>query len=235
MGILRAIAVTAAVFPLLCLPALAGDPPLAPGKDPEGVAVAVIADGFDYTRADLARLLARDGEGEAIMLDAVDNDRRPFAANGSGTELALSLGKQAGLRLVIVRADWSNSDSLARSLTFVTFTPARIVLVPLAQDHRRHIGLIASAAKALGSMLIVTSLPSITPEEKARADGLANLVLLDSAEKPFAGAEAVGRAFGCGRGAIAGTTGAELKSVFLARLGEKSSMGCEPEGSAKGE
>lgn len=231
MGILRAIVVMAALFPPLCLSALAGDPPLASGKDPEGVAVAVVADGFDYTRADLAKILARDGEGEAIALDTVDNDHRPFAKEGSGTQIGLAAASQTGIRLVMARVDWANADSLARSLQFVTFTPARIVLAPLAAEHRGQLALIASAAKAFASVLFVTSVPSITLEDMEKTEGIANLVVLNAAEKPFAAADAVALAFGCGRGAIAGTTGAEMKGLLLARLKEKSAVTCEPEGS----
>lgn len=216
-------------------PALAGDPPLAPGKDPEGAAVAVIADGFDYTRGDLAKILARDGEGEAIALDTVDDDHRPFAKDGSGTQLGLAVESQTGIRLVMARVDWSKPDSLARALQFVTFTPARIVVVPLASEHRARLAFIASAAKALAGFLIVTSVSSITLEDMEKTEGIANLVVLDAAQKPFAAADAVARAFGCGRGSIAGTTGAELKGVLLARLQDSTSTGCKPEGSAEGE
>lgn len=43
-------------------PGAAGDDPrLAPGRDPGGTAVAILADGFDYTKPELAAVLARDG------------------------------------------------------------------------------------------------------------------------------------------------------------------------------
>ena len=51
--------------------AIAKDPALEPGRDPGGVGVAILADGFDYTQPDLAKVLARDGEGEAIAWDAM--------------------------------------------------------------------------------------------------------------------------------------------------------------------
>jgi hypothetical protein len=38
-------------------------PPLPPGRDPGGQAVALISTGIDYTRLDIAARLARDGEG----------------------------------------------------------------------------------------------------------------------------------------------------------------------------
>jgi hypothetical protein len=68
--------------------ALADDPPLKPGRDPGGVAVAVLADGFDYRLPDVAHVLARDGEGVAIAWDSVGRDPLPFLAEGKGANAA---------------------------------------------------------------------------------------------------------------------------------------------------
>lgn len=54
-------------------------PKLPPGVDPGGLAMAVIGDGIDYTRPEIATRLARDGEGELVGFDLVDRDRLPFA------------------------------------------------------------------------------------------------------------------------------------------------------------
>lgn len=53
-------------------------PPVPPGRDPGGVAVALIGTGIDYTLPAVARRLARDGEGELIGWDLQDEDRKPF-------------------------------------------------------------------------------------------------------------------------------------------------------------
>lgn len=210
-------------------------PKLLPGKDPGGTAVAVIADGFDYTQGDLIARLARDGEGEAIAHDSVDGDHRPFVKDADGTKLALVAGAYPGIRLVIVRADLASVESLARSLKFVTFTPARIVVVPLSAEHRSHLALMASAAKSLGSLLLVTSVPSPTAEELASADGVANLVLFDADQSPFVAAEAVARGFGCDQKFEAGDGGEALKIALSARLKNETPASCKPKSAAEPE
>lgn len=206
----------------------ADNPKLSPGKDPGGTAVAVIADGFDYTQSDLASRLARDGEGEAIAHDSVDGDHRPFVKGADGTALALAAAQYPGVRLVIVRANLASVESLARSLKFVTFTPARIVVVPLSAEHRGHLALIAAAAKSLGSLLLVTSVASPTPDERAQADGVANLVLFDADQSPFVAAEAVARGFGCDQKLEAGDSGEALKAQLSARLKDEAAASCKP-------
>ena len=54
-----ALAASAVVAPALAQ--LAGKPKVPPGRDPGGVAIAVIGSGVDYTLTNIARRLARDG------------------------------------------------------------------------------------------------------------------------------------------------------------------------------
>jgi len=114
-------------------------PALPPGSDPGGAAIALLTTGIDYTVPDLARRLARDGEGELIGFDLQDGDNRPFAAagnetrasrGGDGTALARAIGSP-GRRIVPVRVDPTDPASLARAVAFVAKTPARIVVVPM--------------------------------------------------------------------------------------------------------
>ena len=112
------------------------DPPLPPGRDPGGVAIALIGTGIDYALPEVARWLARDGEGELIGWDFVDNDNRPYHASGDagawggdGNALVRAIGA-AGRRIVPVRIDPDDPRSLARAVAFVAHTPARIVVVP---------------------------------------------------------------------------------------------------------
>src|SRR5215510_6449994 len=87
-------------------------PPLPPGRDPGGVAVALIASGVDYTLPEVARGLARDGEGDLIGFDSLDNDNRPFG-DGGGTRVAVALlDKATGARLAPVRATLQDPASL---------------------------------------------------------------------------------------------------------------------------
>ncbi len=51
--------------------------------------------GLDYTRPEIAKLLARDGEGELIGWDFVDNDNRPFV-KGADTMADVALALAAG-------------------------------------------------------------------------------------------------------------------------------------------
>jgi len=110
-------------------------PPLPPGRDPGGVAIALLTTGIDYTQPEVAQVLARDGEGELIGRDIADDDNRPRAVElearanwgGDGTALAKALGSP-GRRLVPVRISPGDPMSLARAVAFVAQTPARIVV-----------------------------------------------------------------------------------------------------------
>ncbi len=111
------------------------------GRDSGGIAVALIGAGVDYRLPEIAQRLARDGEGEIIGYDAIDNDHRPFerpAIDGrrlpeaaGTTTAALFLREASAARLVAVRAPEAQSLGFAASMAFVTRTPARIVAVLL--------------------------------------------------------------------------------------------------------
>lgn len=123
--------------------ARAADPALPPGQDPGGHAVALISTGIDYRDERIAARLARDGEGEMIAWDFVDEDRHPFAAaapdatfdkgetDGTAAALALVSAYSRG-RLVPVRvAPGADARSLARAIGFATNTPARVIAISL--------------------------------------------------------------------------------------------------------
>ena len=109
--------------------ALAADkPPVPAGRDPGGVAIAIIGPGFDYTVPALAARLARDGEGEIIGWDFIHNDRRPFEAATASPSPARILAREPGVRLVIARVDIANRDMAAKAIGWAARSPARIVL-----------------------------------------------------------------------------------------------------------
>lgn len=152
----------------LCQTALAQapreKPPVPAGVDPGGIAVALIATGIDYTHPEIKDRLARDGEGEIIGFDLIDNDSRPYAAttlpgNEDGavdTILArriLSTYRYA--RLVPVRVDPKDKLMLARALAFTATTPARIVAVPLWGDSRETWELFRQAAEQVPDHLLI--------------------------------------------------------------------------------
>jgi hypothetical protein len=213
---------------LASLPVHAADPPLAPGRDPGGTAVAIIARGFDVTFPEFARVLARDGEGEAIAWDAIDEDRRPFAPDHDGTGLALAVAAKGSVRVVPIRADVNSQTSLARAVAFAAATPARVVLVPLDAAARASLAVLIAASERFAGVLMLASLPAPTADEIAAAGAAPNLVLIDTAGRPLAAANDLARAFGCDQDGLGDRP--ELKQAFLDRL-ERPAPGCEPEAS----
>lgn len=115
-----------------------GDPKVPAGQDPGGIAVALIGGGVDYTAVAIAPRLARDGEGEVIGWDVVDNDRQPFAAGeapGNATEpAALLLSAYAKGRLVPIRVAPGDAQGLARAIAFAAGTPSRIMAIATPLD-----------------------------------------------------------------------------------------------------
>jgi hypothetical protein len=154
-------ALAALLLPGSALPA--GKPPLPPGRDPGGVAIALFSTGIDYTRPSLAARLARDGEGELIGWDATDRDNRPFPSavpapanwGGDGTLLAGAIG--VGRRLVPLRIGPADPPSLARAVAFVAATPARIAVVPMWSTVRGDWEPFREAASAFGDLLFIVA------------------------------------------------------------------------------
>lgn len=218
---------------LAATPLRAADPRLTPGRDPGGTAIAVLADGFDYTQPELARILARDGEGEAIAFDAVDGDHRPFAPASTGTKTAGIAASLGGVRIVAVRFTAKDRASLAKAIAFAAGTPARIALVPLDAEMRGDIEVLRAAAARFRDVLFVGSVPGLTGEEHAASETIENLVLLDAAGNKDAAAEAVARALGCGKGDLAGATGGDRKRSFLGRLDGSGETGPAPDPDCK--
>lgn len=112
-------------------------PRVPPGGDPGGVAIAFIGGGVDYTRAEIAARLARDGEGEIIGWDFLDNDRRPFddcprrqlTTAGCPSDRGLTIiDKATDSRLVVARASSDMPQSLVQAVSMVAQSPARVVL-----------------------------------------------------------------------------------------------------------
>jgi hypothetical protein len=95
------------------------------GAPSRGLAVALVSDGIDYTRPTIAARLARDGEGELIGWDAVDGDRKPYAAAGPATRLVeLSPALVAPIRVAL-----ADAASWLAALAFLARSPARVAVV----------------------------------------------------------------------------------------------------------
>jgi subtilisin family serine protease len=166
---IRAVAALLAVCVIGCsapVDAQTKKPKLPPGRDPGGVAIAVLSTGIDYTRPELAGRLARDGEGELIGWDFVDDDNRPYAPSpndtpaswgGDGTRIATRLTAVTNVRLVPIRIAPSKPATLAHAIAFAAKTPARVLLVPMGNDQANAWESFRLAAAKHPDLLIVTA------------------------------------------------------------------------------
>ena len=112
-------AIAALLFVFLFNAALAAGtkPPVPAGTDPGGVKIAIIGAGVDYTQPGIAVRLARDGEGEIIGWDFIDDDRRPFASGRVDTsQILLSEGQSASL--VVIRTNFAFPVTIAKALRY---------------------------------------------------------------------------------------------------------------------
>lgn len=143
---LGSLAVALAGFSGLALSA-PGDPRVPPGRHPGGLVVGFVTTGIDYRVPEIAARLARDGEGELIGWDLVDDDRRPFAAVSADPHLAAGGDATADTQLLQeliaaaaggpdvafapVRVEEQNPGSIAKAIAFLARTPAQYVIVPM--------------------------------------------------------------------------------------------------------
>lgn len=176
------------------------DPKVPPGRDPGGVAVALISGGIDYAAADIAPRLARDGEGEIVGYDFIDDDRMPFDAGGHGTAIARTVLVEApAARLAPLRASAKSPISLGPVAAFVAHSPARIVLVTLDGPEVDAWKPFRQAASRLDHLLFVVSAGDAGKDiDKEAASSpslpLANLIVVTASDNE--GNVAVGANFG---------------------------------------
>lgn len=150
-------------------------PRVPPGVDPGGVAVAIIGSGIDYTNPEIAKRLARDGEGEIIGWDFIDNDRRPYATcapPGSGTvchllQLVTLIEAKPLIRIAPFRASLANPQSLVASVQAIARTDIRIVALML--DPPPPHAFLLDAAKRFPALAFVGSVAE--PENPATTSG----------------------------------------------------------------
>jgi hypothetical protein len=183
--------------------------------------------GIDYMRAEVARVLARDGEGELIGWDFVDGDPRPYAADDprDGT-LASVIGADGGARIVPVRVSLSEPGSLARGIGFVARTEARIVVVPMESGLAKDWEAFSAAARHFSGLLFVlvtadgTGFPTRLKLENSIAisNGAAAEVSLSQRDAATAAAETVRRVLACGAVLLNGASGAQMKRDVLLLL-----------------
>ncbi|MCL4766962.1 MAG: hypothetical protein KJZ80_12055 [Hyphomicrobiaceae bacterium] len=173
------------------------DPRVPPGRDPGGIAVALVSTGVDYTLPQVASRLARDGEGEVIGWDFADGDALPFdtsqgrsSTGRDGTALAsLVLTEAPGARLVPVRIGPDQPGSLARAVAFVGQTPARIVLITGGGSGREDWELFRQAAQHFRQLLVIVATDGTARPLVTAAAGLDNVLIAGASSSP--GAELV--------------------------------------------
>ncbi len=144
-----------------------GEPPVPPGTDPGGVAVALIDSGVNYTLAHVRNRLARDHQGALIGYDFADNDATPFdivpGRNGPidlhhGTSVASILLREAPkARLVPYRFHPRDYGSFARIVNHIARSPARIAIMALGGYKKRDWMSFQQAALAHPEILFVIS------------------------------------------------------------------------------
>jgi hypothetical protein len=145
--------------PLLWAPVLAAagpaDPPIPAGRNPGGFPVAVIGDGFDYTQRPLAQMLARDGEGEIIGYDFIDDDRQPFGTGPDTDAAGIVIGEGQAATVVVIRADVRQIVSLTRAIGYATQSPASIIAILAPISTREVATVIAAAARKFPRHLFI--------------------------------------------------------------------------------
>jgi subtilisin family serine protease len=143
------------------------NPPVPPGADPGGVAVATIDTGIAYTLPQFAGRLARDSDGRILGHDFHDDDDRPFDLDPSrpavfpirhGTAVASILLREApDIRLVPLRYPAGAPEKFAAMVEHIAAGPARIVSMPLGGARRDEWEPFAAAARRHPGILFVVS------------------------------------------------------------------------------
>ena len=169
MSLLRVIL---AVVLLLAVPRVAAtasqmEPDVPRGKDPGGVAVAIIDSGVNYTLHDIASRLARDENGECLGYDFHDNDRKPFdlvpgqklgSGRHHGTRVAgIFLREAPDARLIPYRYRAHSFETFATIVDEVAKSPARIVIMALGGYQKKDWERFRKAAEARPDILFIIS------------------------------------------------------------------------------
>ncbi|MFT5507525.1 MAG: hypothetical protein ACI89J_000589 [Hyphomicrobiaceae bacterium] len=137
-------------------PATAKEPRVPPGLNPGGVAVALLGPGVDYRLPEIAKRLARDGEGDLIGWDFTDNDTKPFAESGPGMRWVQMLAVWAPKAVaVVVKEAPGDPNALGRLIQFALKTPAKIIVWPAASPKRPDWPILAEAVLRFPDRLFI--------------------------------------------------------------------------------
>lgn len=142
------------------------NPPLPGGRDPGGVAVALVDSGVNYTLPFVARRLARGADGRPLGYDYWEMDARPFDGNPArspffpqrhGTAVASVLLREAPeARLVPYRYPRPAMRRMGDLVADAAAAGVRIVALPLGSKDRSDWETFAEAARGR-DMLFVAS------------------------------------------------------------------------------
>jgi len=178
------------LLPLGVASAGSADPPVPAGRDPGGYPVAIIGSGIDYTLRNVAQMMARDGEGEIIGFDFIDDDRRPFGQGPETDAAEILLGEGQAATLVTIRVNVTDQRQLAKAIAYGAQSPARIIAV-FAPAHDDTVAMVlAAAAQKFPEHLFLTSVegdvPPAAPAKKERAENLLIVTNASGGELPAA-------------------------------------------------
>lgn len=161
------LAILAAAFLVSAVWAATGEPEVPAGKDPGGVAVAIIDSGVNYTLPAIARRLARNEKGEIMGYDFQDNDKRPFdlvpgqkpgSGRHHGTRVAgIFLREAPGARLIPYRYRAHSFETFAEIVEHIAGCPARIVIMSLGGYQKQDWEKFRQAAQLHPEILFIIS------------------------------------------------------------------------------
>ena len=143
-------------------------PKVPPGIDPGGVLVALIGEGVDYTKPEIAQRLARDGEGEIIAWDFVDGDRRPYSSIGSAQNAAVmaAINEPGTARIVVVRCHAGPPPPIQRfaeGITMAAAANARIIALSATDDPEFAVLIGSASARFREVVFILSGWPAKVP------------------------------------------------------------------------
>lgn len=167
-------------LPLSMVIAGAADPAVPPGRNPGGYPVAIVGSGIDYTLRNIGQMLARDGEGEIIGYDFIDDDRRPHATGAETDAAEILLGEGQAATLVVVRANAQQQQSLVQAIGYAAQSPSKIVAIFAPAGDPTIATVLAAAAERFPQHLFIASVESGTTAA-AEAPRAANLLVVTNA------------------------------------------------------
>ncbi len=145
------------IFTMACFafagPATAQDPKVPPADDPGGIAIGLTGAGVDYTDPEIATGLARDGEGNIVGWDFVDNDIFPYSADAGSNGHAKLMLSHAGVEVVPFRI--AEPNHVAMAAAFLSQTPAGILVVTASSKEQKDWELFAAAANRFPHLLFL--------------------------------------------------------------------------------